>query len=147
MKSAMVAKSKRRLEYEIGEYVKIHVPKIDRFGTDRFILPCKILNKLNYNNTFKYSLGCQNGILNNLYYAREMEPLGVKEFPELENIPTDTVIYLLEKQDETRILEHLLEQCASKGSCNTNKRRCKKVGIRCGSKCHSGKCVITRLKF
>ncbi|CAG8786876.1 13656_t:CDS:2 [Gigaspora margarita] len=47
MTSAMVAKSKRRLEYEIGEYVKIPIPKIDRSG--------------------------------------EIEPLVVKEFPELEN--------------------------------------------------------------
>ncbi|PKY46475.1 hypothetical protein RhiirA4_461342 [Rhizophagus irregularis] len=55
MTSAMIAKSKHKLEYEIREYVKI--------------LICKVIEKLNYNDTFKYRLGCISGILNNLYCA------------------------------------------------------------------------------
>ncbi|CAB4388860.1 unnamed protein product [Rhizophagus irregularis] len=73
MISAIIAKSKHKLEYEIGKYIKILIPKIDRFDTDRPVLPCKVIEKLNYNDTFKYRLGCISGILNNLYCADELE--------------------------------------------------------------------------
>jgi hypothetical protein len=48
---------------------------IDFIGTDRPVLPsvpCKIIDKLNYNDTFKYRLGCTSGILNNLYCAGKL---------------------------------------------------------------------------
>ncbi|CAG8539724.1 13168_t:CDS:1, partial [Racocetra persica] len=123
--------------YEIGEYVKISIPKIDRFDTDRPILPCRILNKLNHNDTFKYRLGCKDGILNNLYCAGEMEPLGVREFSELENIPTDyiSVREAARSQNSGTFTGTI---CKCKGSCSTNKCHCKKASARCGSKCHSG---------
>ncbi|CAG8802790.1 20283_t:CDS:2, partial [Cetraspora pellucida] len=79
MTSAMVAKSKYKLEYKIREYVKILILKIDQF------------DKLNYNETFKYYFECKSGILNNLYCANELKPLGIKEYPELNNIPTDNI--------------------------------------------------------
>ena len=88
MTTAMIAKSKHKLEYEVGELVKILIPKIDRFGADR---PCKILEKLNYNDTFKYLLGCKSGILNNFYCAGELDPLGVKGYPELDHISEDCI--------------------------------------------------------
>ncbi|PKY47247.1 hypothetical protein RhiirA4_462376 [Rhizophagus irregularis] len=91
MTFTMIAKSKHKLKYEIGEYVKILIPKIDRFDTDRPVLPCKIIEKLNYNDTFKYRLGCINGILNNLYCADELDPFGVKEYLKLDHISTDNI--------------------------------------------------------
>ncbi|CAB4424874.1 unnamed protein product [Rhizophagus irregularis] len=38
---------KRPNNYEVEDLVRISVPKIDRFGTDRPMLPCKILEKIN----------------------------------------------------------------------------------------------------
>ena len=38
---------KKPNNYEVGDLVQISVPKIDRFGVDRLILPCKILEKIN----------------------------------------------------------------------------------------------------
>ena len=38
---------KRPNNYEIGDLVRISVPKIDRFGIDRPMLPCKVLEKIN----------------------------------------------------------------------------------------------------
>ncbi|CAG8737706.1 18183_t:CDS:2, partial [Racocetra persica] len=46
---------------------------------------------LNYNDIFKYCLGYKDGTLNNLYCAGEIELLGVQEFPELKNIPTNYI--------------------------------------------------------
>ncbi|KAF0555352.1 retrotransposon nucleocapsid protein [Gigaspora margarita] len=66
---------------------------------------------ISYDDTFKYRFECKDGILNNLYYEGEMEPLGVKEYPELDHIPSGMM-------------------CKCKGNCNTN--------VGCGSKCHGG---------
>ncbi|CAB4413344.1 unnamed protein product [Rhizophagus irregularis] len=102
MTSAMIAKSKHKLEYEIRKYVKILIPKIDRFGTDRPVLPCKVIEKLNYNDIFKYRLRCISGILNNLYCAGELDPFGVKEYLELDHIPTDNISVRDKVAGETR---------------------------------------------
>ncbi|CAG8494116.1 16209_t:CDS:2, partial [Gigaspora margarita] len=84
MASAMVAKSKRRLEYEIGKYIKILIPKINRFG--------------------------------------------VKEFPELENIPTDYIsVREAARNQNTGTLTGTIRKC--KGSCNTNKSRLQKTKV------------------
>jgi hypothetical protein len=41
-----MSKGRKRVKhYEIGDLVRIAVPKIDRFGVDRPTLPCKILKK------------------------------------------------------------------------------------------------------
>ncbi|PKY33886.1 hypothetical protein RhiirB3_453159 [Rhizophagus irregularis] len=89
--STMIVKSKHKLKYEIGKYVKILISKIDRFGTDQPVLPCKVIEKLNYNDIFKYYLECISEILNNLYYADELNSFKVKEYPELDHIPTDNI--------------------------------------------------------
>ena len=38
---------KRPNHYEIGDLVRIAIPKIDRFGIDRPTLSCKVLEKIN----------------------------------------------------------------------------------------------------
>ncbi|CAG8782361.1 22272_t:CDS:1, partial [Gigaspora rosea] len=35
--------------------------------------------------------------------------------------------------------------CKCKSNCDTNKCRCKKSGVGCGSKCHSGKTCNNRI--
>ncbi|CAG8843403.1 8679_t:CDS:2, partial [Gigaspora margarita] len=87
MTAAMVARSKRKLEYEIGEYVKILIPKIDRFG--------------------------------------------IKEYPDLDHIPSDYVsVREAARIQSTGMLTGTMGKC--KGSCNTNKCRCKKSNVGCG---------------
>ncbi|CAB4401073.1 unnamed protein product [Rhizophagus irregularis] len=81
---------KRKNNYEVGDLVRISVPKIDRFGTDRPTLPCKILEKIND----QYRLGSQFGqfgVINIFYSLGEIDPLGVNQFPELETIPTNLI--------------------------------------------------------
>ena len=63
--------------------------------------------------------------LNNLYCAGELDPLGVKEYPELDNILTDYVsVKEAARNQGTGILTEI---------CVKNK----KSGVCCGSKCHS----------
>ena len=43
---------KRPNQYEIGDLVRIIIPKIDRSGIDRPTLPCKIIKKQKVINIF-----------------------------------------------------------------------------------------------
>ena len=70
--------------------MRTSVPKIDQF-VDRPTLPCKILEKTNH----KYRLGSQFGIIDVFYSQGEIDPLGLKQYPELEKIPQ--IQLLLEK--------------------------------------------------
>ncbi|CAG8813932.1 15095_t:CDS:2, partial [Gigaspora margarita] len=57
--------------------------------------------------------------------SSEMGPLGVKELPELENIPTDYIsVRKAARNQNTGTLTGTMHKC--KGSCNTNKCRLQK---------------------
>jgi hypothetical protein len=125
---------KRPNHYEIGDLVRISVPKIDRFGTDRPMLPCKVLEKINE----KYRLGSQFGVINVFYSHGEIDPLGVEQFPELEIIPTNTITV----REAARLQSVGLTTgtiCNCKGNCNSRKCNCRKMGNNCGSRCHGGR--------
>ena len=34
---------KQRLEFDIGDYVRVNIPRVDRTGIDRRSLPCKVV--------------------------------------------------------------------------------------------------------
>ncbi|GES75221.1 KRAB-A domain-containing protein 2-like [Rhizophagus clarus] len=128
-------KKKRSISYEVGDLVRITIPKIDRSGIDRPTLPCKVL-EITKNN--QYVLGSKFGIINVHYSPREIEPLGTIDFPELNNLPSNKI--------SVREAAHLQSTglvtgaiCNCKSNCNNNKCRCKKVGQNCGSRCHSGR--------
>ena len=78
-------KGKKRIkEYQIGDLVRVSIPKIDRFSVDRPTLPCKIIEK---SENDKYGLGSKFGIIEIYYSANELKPLGVESFSELNDIP------------------------------------------------------------
>ncbi|PKB96440.1 hypothetical protein RhiirA5_434836 [Rhizophagus irregularis] len=79
---------KRVKEYQIGDLVRVAVPKIDRFSVDRPSLPCKIMEKPDNN---KYRLGSKYGIIEICYSSGELEPLGTAAFPELNEIPSNNI--------------------------------------------------------
>ncbi|CAB4432218.1 unnamed protein product [Rhizophagus irregularis] len=88
MANQMNKKKKRIVEYQIGDLVRVFVPKIDRFSVDRPTLPCKILEKTENN---KYRLGSKFGIIEVYYSANELELLGTAVFPELNEIPSNKI--------------------------------------------------------
>jgi hypothetical protein len=124
---------KRPNHYGINDLVRISVPKIDRFGVDRPTLPCKILEKIND----QYRLGCKFGVINVLYSAGEIEPLGTEQFPELDEILTEEIT-LREAARLQNVGMTTGSICNCKGICNSNKCCCKKKGNVCGSRCHGG---------
>jgi len=126
---------KRPNQYEIGDLVRIMIPKIDRSGIDRPTLPCKIIKKTESN---QYVLGSKFGIINTCYSPGEFEPLGVQCFPELNNLPSNKIsvreaAHLQNTGSNTSVI------CNCKHNCNNNKCSCKKKGSNCGSRCHGGR--------
>ena len=128
-------KGKKRInEYQIGDLVRVSVPKIDRFSVDRPTLPCKIMERTENN---KYGLGSKFGIIEIYYSASELEPLGTASFPELDDIPSNKISIreAARLQSAGLVLGGI---CNCKSECNNNKCRCKKAGGNCSSRCHSG---------
>ena len=120
--------------YEIEDLVRIFVSKIDCFGTDRLMLPCKILKKINN----QYRLGSQFGIINIFYSPGEIDPLGVNQYPELETIPTNTIT-VREAARLQNVASTTGSICNCKGNCNSNRCHYRKMGNNCGSRCHGGR--------
>ena len=135
MANQMNKGKKRVKEYQIGDLVRVAVPKIDRFGTDRPTLPCKIMERTEND---KYSLGSKYGIIEIFYTAGELEPLGTANFPELNDIPSNK-ISIREAARLQSVGSVSGGICNCKGECNSNKCCCKKADDSCSSRCHSGR--------
>ena len=86
----------------------------------------------------KYRVGSKFGIIEICYSAGELEPLGATEFPELYEIPSGNVSIREAAclQSAGSVSGSL---CNCKSECNSNKCRCKKMGGKCGSRCHAGR--------
>ncbi|RIA98147.1 hypothetical protein C1645_813198 [Glomus cerebriforme] len=115
----------------IGDLVRISVPKIDCFGIDKPTLLCKVLKKIND----QYRLSSQFGIINIFYSYEEIDPLGVKYFSEFETIPTNTItvreaVHLQNVGLITGII------CNCKENCNSKKCNCRKMRNNYRRRCH-----------
>ncbi|CAG8817822.1 2695_t:CDS:2, partial [Gigaspora margarita] len=76
-----------RHEILLGDFVRVNIPKIDRFSIDRSTLPCKILEKTNN----RYQLGCKFGVINICYSSGELEALGTTTYAELSKILSNQI--------------------------------------------------------
>ncbi|CAG8640903.1 8839_t:CDS:2, partial [Cetraspora pellucida] len=81
-------KKRKLTEFNIGDFVRIGIPKIDRFAIDHPNLPCKVIGKTENQ---QYRLGCKYGIINVCYSSGEIETLGTSTYPELDIIPSDQI--------------------------------------------------------
>ncbi|CAG8603276.1 9673_t:CDS:2, partial [Cetraspora pellucida] len=120
--------------YKVGDLVKIQIAKIDRGPGDRCALLCKVFSVLPNN---MYNLICRFGILKNAFLASEVLPLGPKEFPELDNPPTDTTISIIEAARLQSISLASNKGCNCRDDCLTARCLCRKVNTLCGSGCHT----------
>ncbi|CAG8759542.1 16902_t:CDS:2 [Cetraspora pellucida] len=99
--------------YKVGDLVKIQIAKIDREPGDHCALPCK-----------------------NVFPAGEVLPLGLKEFPELDNPLTDTTISIIEAARLQSISLASNKGCNCRGDCLTTRCLCRKVNTLCESGYH-----------
>jgi len=135
MVNQMNKKNKRPNRYEVGDLVRITIPKIDRSGVDRPTPICRVI-EITENN--QCVLGSKFGIINVYYSPGEIEPLGTVCFPELDNLPSNKIsVREAARLQSTGPATGAI--CNCKSNCNSNKCRCKKVGGNCGSRCHGGR--------
>ncbi|CAG8794661.1 18224_t:CDS:1, partial [Gigaspora rosea] len=80
-------KKRKVVDFKVGDFIRVNIPKIDRFSIDRPTLPCKILEKIDD----QYRLGCKFGIINICYSSGEIEALGTTTYAELSKIASNQI--------------------------------------------------------
>src|SRR6266496_251617 len=136
-----MSKGKKRVkEYQVGDLVRVAIPKIDRFSIDRPTLPCKIMERTENN---KYRLGSKFGMIEIYYTAGELKPLGTASFSELSDIPSNE-ISVREAASLQSVGSVSGGICNCKSEYNSNKCHCKKSGESCSSRCHSGRLCLNK---
>ena len=137
-------------DYSVGDVVGIKIHQVDRTNTDAKLLPCKVLS-IDTSKSTPYRLYCATGILKTRYTSVDLVNMKQIHFPALEAVDPETL-------DETTVIQASRENgrytaapsgsvCSCKGSCITNRCRCKKANIKCSTKCHTGAVGPCQNKF
>jgi len=133
-------KKRKLVDFKVGDFVRVNIPKIDRFAIDRPNLPCKILEKTRED---RYKLGCKFGVISVCYSSSELEALGAITYPELNEIPSDEIsIREAARLQSVGMMSGSI--CSCKGSCDNKRCRCRKVNAKCTSRCHSGRPCLNK---
>ncbi|CAG8597387.1 20755_t:CDS:1 [Racocetra persica] len=123
MANQMNKGKKQQLTYCIEEFVCLAVLKIDHFSVDHLNILCKIINKTDNN---RYQLGARFRIIETYYLVRELEPLGLTTFSELDIILSNkiSVREVAQLQSARLVLDEL---CNCKSYCVNSRCYCKKA--------------------
>ena len=122
--------------YVVG--IKIH--QADCTNTDAKLLPFKVLS-IDSSKSTQYQLYCASGILKTRYNSVDLVSMQQVRFPALEEVDPETL-------SETTGIQASRENgrwtavpsgsvCSCKGSCITNRCRCKKAQLKCSTKSHT----------
>ncbi|CAG8618742.1 14120_t:CDS:1 [Cetraspora pellucida] len=130
--------NKHPLKYSINDYICIAVSRIDCNAIDQPTLPCKVIEELPKET---YRLQCKSGILETIYNANEIIPLGPLEYEELE-VCQDKIISVQEAARMQSVSTVTGTKCNCKGECKINSCSCRRSNLVCGNGCHphSNKC-------
>ncbi|CAG8489254.1 11377_t:CDS:1, partial [Gigaspora rosea] len=140
LKNEMLKKinTSSNIEYKVGNFAKLFIPKEDRSNLAPKFLLVKILS---IKKNGLYSVGCSFGILDRYYSKNNLEKLDYKNISELKHIPKIKLsLRTAAKQLEVKE-KNLKDQkgCNCKSLCENNKCSCKKINILCTPKCHNQK--------
>ncbi|CAG8639103.1 2544_t:CDS:1, partial [Cetraspora pellucida] len=81
-------KKRKLINIQVGDFVKVKVPRIDRFSIDYPTVLCKVLKKTDKD---QYRLGCKFGIIRICYASSELKMLGTITCLELDEILSNQV--------------------------------------------------------
>ena len=114
-----------------GNLVRITIPKIDRFSTDRPTLPYKII-EITENN--KYCVELKFEIIEIYYSISKLESLiKTENFPELDEIISNKIIIRKAAHlQSTKLVLGRIYNC--KSECNSNKYYSKKMNKCCNNR-------------
>ena len=127
-------------DLNVFDTVGIKINNVDLTNTDAKILPCKILEKKPLSNS-SYKLSSATGIIKTRFQSQDLIEMKSVHFPSLETVdPTQLpeITFIQASRDNTKWKTPAPDRsrCSCKGSCITNKCRCKKAGLKCSTKCH-----------
>lgn len=133
------SKSSKVHKFEVGEYVSLRIPRIDRSSTDLHRLPCVVVEVVGKSQAM-YRLRCKYGVLKTCFDAGDLEC-----FQSTYNIPIDgwkdqpKVTVREAARQQAPCNAFIKNRCNCKaGTCNTRRCHCKKSGIECSTHCHKG---------
>ena len=120
-------RNKKTMTYEVGDYVSVKSPRIDRHGTDLPRIAAIIISKTSqYTRTF-YELQTQFGILSDKYAADDLEPVPTPLIDLKSQAIQTKQISLREATMKTNNSAHSINtklKCNCNGLCQ-NDNRCK----------------------
>ena len=127
-------------DLNVSDNVGIKINNVDRTNTEAKFLPCKILEKKPLANS-PYKLYSATGIIKTRFQSQDLIEMKSVHFPSLETVdPTQLpeITLIQASRDNTKWKTPAPDgsRCSCKGSCITNKCRCKKAGLKCSTKCH-----------
>ncbi len=141
-------RNKKSRTYNVGDYVSVKSPRIDRHGTDLPRITSIVIRIINqYTRTF-YELKTEYGILNDKYAADDLEPI-LTPMVDLTLSTTSNKVSLREvtmstnnnlETDPCVVKVNTNISCKCTLGCFNDKRcSCFKVGQKCTSHCHGSK--------
>ena len=138
------AKSKNvTASYSTGDTVGIQIHEVDRTNTSSRLLPCKILDVNDDNQSSNYTLYTKKGKIKNTFQAEDLVDMRNVHFPGLHETDIDGLPELSLIQ-ASRLhtawnpihISNGSTVCTCKGKCTTIKCKCKKANLSCSNKCH-----------
>lgn len=142
--------NKVKSDYVVGDTVGIRIHQADRTNTDPKILPCKVLDK-DPTKSAQYQIYCASGIIKGRCLASDLVNLEHVHVPALHDVNPETLpetSMINACRTNTRWKTTATESvCFCKGSCITNKCRCKKAGLKCSTKCHPSDHTVCQNRF
>lgn len=123
------ASDKKLVIIEVGSYVLVNIPKVDRGPLDSQNIIGKVVDKKNN----VYQIGTRFGIINT-WLSRNVLQATEAEF--LDEVPS-TIITLRETaKRHSQFGGQGYQKCFCKTSCKTNRCACRKNNVLCSSRCH-----------
>lgn len=128
--------------YTPGDTVGIRINEVDRTNTDPRILPCKVLEVTNKGQDTVYTVYSSAGKLKPTFRSEDLVDMRNVCFPGLQNLDVQDL-------DEVTLIQAARKNsgwqasttkgstvCCCKGSCVSNRCKCKKAALPCSTKCH-----------
>ncbi|CAF5146047.1 unnamed protein product, partial [Rotaria magnacalcarata] len=111
------------------------------------ILPCRIVQVFEKEESLNttYKVATLYGIISDSFASSDFTELSKTVSAELRQLDIkalSSITFIQACQLFTQYKSYQVCKCV--GSCDTNRRPCKKQSIKCCSKCHRGKCILCK---
>jgi hypothetical protein len=124
-------------DVEIGSNVIIRVPDVDRGPLDARNCLAVIVSQKEGAMGQLFKLGTSNGRLEGMYTRNRFEPCASNDHIIAENVPDVETTLRMAVSKESQFQGQGFLMCNCQSGCKTDKCRCKKMNMKCSTKCHN----------